>query len=76
MCACAVCEGKKDLLSREFPYAVFDSIVDDIKWSVYIDRGYLRLADKEDGDCLDHGEKFKIIFCPICGRDLTEEVLT
>jgi len=33
-------------------------------------RGYLRLVDKEDHDCLVHGEKFKINYCPICGKKL------
>jgi len=36
---------------------------------VYIDRGYLRLSGP-DCDCLDHGEKIKINFCPFCGRRL------
>ena len=32
------------------------------------DRGYLRMADVDDCSCLDHGEKIKINFCPICGK--------
>ena len=38
---------------------------------VIIDRGYLRLCTT-DSDCLDHGEKIQISFCPICGRKLRE----
>lgn len=38
---------------------------------VMVDRGYLRLIDPEDGDCMDHGERVKINFCPMCGRNLT-----
>lgn len=37
---------------------------------VFIDRGYLRLVG-EDSNCLDHGEKIKINFCPVCGEWLT-----
>lgn len=36
---------------------------------VFVDRGYLRLAG-EDSDCLDHGEKIKINFCPMCGEKI------
>ena len=35
---------------------------------VLIDRGFLRIADKDDMNCLDHGEKIKIHFCPFCGE--------
>jgi hypothetical protein len=38
-------------------------------YSVFVDRGYLRLCTK-DSDCLDHGEKIAISFCPMCGRNL------
>ena len=34
---------------------------------VNIDRGYLRLSNPEDNGCLDHGERIKINYCPICG---------
>jgi len=30
-------------------------------------RGYLRLVNVDDCDCLDHGEKLKINYCPMCG---------
>jgi len=37
---------------------------------VYIDRGYLRMTN-DDSACIDHGEKIKINFCPMCGEWLT-----
>jgi hypothetical protein len=38
---------------------------------IYIDtRGYLRMVDMDDCQCLDHGHNLKISFCPICGRDM------
>jgi len=40
-------------------------------YSVHIDRGYLRLSQDGDNQCLDHGEKIKINFCPVCGEWLT-----
>ncbi len=36
---------------------------------VSIDQGYLRLNTNDDS-CLDHGEKIKINFCPMCGTKL------
>ena len=42
-------------------------ILEDDK-GVFIDtRGYLRLVNLDDGQCLDHGEKVKIKYCPFCG---------
>jgi hypothetical protein len=38
--------------------------------SVFVDRGYLRLADPEDCGCLDHGQKVRINYCPMCGEAL------
>ena len=38
--------------------------------AIVLDRGYLRLVDKEDYGCLDHGEKIKINYCPMCGNKL------
>lgn len=37
---------------------------------VFIDRGYLRLANEDDCNCMDHGEKIKIEYCPMCGRKI------
>jgi hypothetical protein len=37
---------------------------------VSIDRGYLRMVG-EDNSCIDHGERIKINFCPVCGEWLT-----
>lgn len=38
---------------------------------VFIDtRGYLRLVDLDDCNCLDGGEKIKINFCSICGKKM------
>jgi len=38
--------------------------------SLFIDRGYMRLVDLYDSQCLDHGAKIKINFCPMCGGKL------
>lgn len=42
------------------------------KLIIHIDRGYLRISDPEDNQCLDHGEKIKINYCPICGDNIKE----
>jgi len=47
----------------------------EITFGVFIDRGYLRLVDVEDSQCLDHGEKVKINYCPICGRKIRQGIL-
>ena len=39
-------------------------------YGVFIDRGYLRLVDLDDCECLDHGKKLKINFCPVCGNEM------
>lgn len=39
-------------------------------YGLFIDRGYLRFVMLNDCDCLDHGDKIEISFCPFCGRDL------
>lgn len=36
--------------------------------SVFIDMGYLRLVDKDDSGCLDHGQRIKLRYCPMCGH--------
>lgn len=40
--------------------------------TVYIDRGYLRMVDVDDSNCLDHGQKMKLNYCPFCGVKLEE----
>jgi len=42
------------------------------KFGLFIDRGYLRFVDLEDCDCLDHGNKIEIQFCPFCGNRLNK----
>ena len=34
--------------------------------------GYLRLGDRGDMNCIDTDSKFKIKYCPMCGRELCE----
>lgn len=36
-------------------------------------QGYLRMGDRSEMQCIDHSEILKINFCPICGRNLTNE---
>ena len=81
MCEYCDCSKRKILLEKE----ILDSTsfgwggketklcLDEVfksKLSVFVDRGYLRLVDPGDCDCLDHGETCKINFCPICGKKL------
>jgi len=34
--------------------------------------GYIRLGDREDMQCLDHGEYIKVNYCPICGSKISK----
>jgi hypothetical protein len=45
-----------------------------VKMGVFVDdRGYIRFADLDDCSCLDHSEKIKIRFCPMCGVEMGEQ---
>jgi len=41
--------------------------VDYKKMGVFIDRGWLRLVDLDDCQCMDHGQRVKLKSCPFCG---------
>jgi len=41
-----------------------------IKVDVFIDRGYLRMVDIDDCQCIDSGKKIKIKYCPFCGKEI------
>lgn len=81
--SCKYCNDGDILLEKEFDvipwYFKEGSIVrsKDLNriadtFGMFIDRGYLRLADLHDCNCLDHGEKIKINFCPVCGTKIKE----
>lgn len=82
--SCKYCNDTNHyLLSAEFIHMSIFSMLGESKitgnealdheesYSVHIDRGYLRLSQDDDDQCLDHGEKIKINFCPVCGEWLT-----
>lgn len=39
---------------------------------VVVDRGYLRLVDIEDRNCIEGGRKIRINFCPMCGKKVEQ----
>lgn len=75
---CAFCEGKKTILEKEIVNDwIFgwmkevkpkDLIYDNL--GVFIDRGYLRMADLDDCQCLESGQKIKINYCLFCGKEV------
>lgn len=65
---CEYCEKEKQLLVREVPHVMWGRYAYDIELQVIVDRGYLRLGLIDDMQCLDHGEKIKINYCPMCGE--------
>lgn len=68
---CDFCFKDKVLMRKNVPCVIWGKVLeeDDEILVIYDDRGYLRLG-YDDFSCLDHGEKFKINFCPMCGRKL------
>ena len=71
--SCEYCEEREVLLTKEIPFAGFSNeVIGHFPLGVFIDRGYLRLVDLEDYQCMDHGEKIKINYCPNCGENLKE----
>lgn len=81
---CEYCDKEKTIFSIEFidtwiwawchgkPKTLKEAEEHQAKRDVFIDRGYLRLADPDDSQCMDHGEKIKIEYCPLCGSKLNE----
>jgi hypothetical protein len=79
---CEFCEKEKTLLSMTNISPCSWGFGQDIKIRIdeiseinnvlFIDRGYLRLSDINDSQCIESGEKIKINFCPICGNKINE----
>ena len=69
---CKYCNNKKQLLTMDIPDVFADFCTGEEELQLIIDRGYLRLGRRDDMDCLDHGEKVKIKYCPMCGIKLEE----
>ena len=68
---CDYCEDEEQLIVKEVATEVFNTLTGYEEMQIIIDRGYLRLGFTEDMQCLDHGEKIKIKFCPMCGREFS-----
>ena len=67
---CEYCSSEtpmiKEVIVKKHWYAGYV----EINMGIFIDRGYLRYVDLDDTNCLDHGLKFKINYCPVCGVKL------
>jgi len=71
--SCECCSKDTVLMRKNAPYVFYGKQLEDNEiFVIYDDRGYLRLG-YDDFNCLDHGEKYKINYCPMCGRKLVEE---
>ena len=66
---CEYCEKEKKLIETEEADYIWEKFCGYEDRFVFVDRGYLRYTT-DDYSCLDHGEKIKINFCPMCGRKL------
>lgn len=80
MMSCEYCEKEKDIFEIDITDRTSWGWGGDIKISIleaheykhviFIDRGYIRSVMKDDCQCMDHGEKVKINYCPFCGDKL------
>ena len=77
---CSFCENGEIMLSDNFinpsswgwggDYKITEGEATKQNVGVFIDRGYLRLVDLEDCQCIEGGEKARINFCPVCGEKI------
>ena len=77
---CEYCEKEKDIFEIDIidrtswglggDTKISIDQADEYKHIIFIDRGYFRSVQKDDCQCMDHGEKLKISFCPFCGTKL------
>jgi hypothetical protein len=67
---CEFCNEEKQLLARNVPYEIWGKLSGYEELQVIIDRGFLRLGYTDDMQCMEHGEKIKINYCPICGNKI------
>ena len=66
--SCKYCENEMPMMFKNIAWTGFGGEIQGYdEWQVFIDRGCLRLAAPEDCQCMDHGEKIKINYCPMCG---------
>ncbi len=80
---CEYCENEKDLIreteliSRQsWGWGDVECSLDGVieyELSLFIDRGYLRLVDPDDCQCIEGGQKIKVNYCPMCGDKIKEQ---
>ena len=71
---CEYCEKSKILIEDDDIRCFSWEPIDSINIKIIIDRGYLRMIEDDDGECLDHGEKVKINYCPMCGKPISNMI--
>jgi hypothetical protein len=70
---CEYCQEDKQLIKTDVATAAFETFTGYEEMQIIIDRGYLRFGFTDDMQCMDHGEKIKINFCPMCGESLQKK---
>lgn len=66
-----MCDCSKVMIEEKIPIEnpfCKGNIIDSCTYHIEYDRGYIRFVDAGDKGCLDHGENFKVNFCPMCGE--------
>lgn len=67
---CDYCQKELQLLTCEIPTEIWGQLSGYTELQIIIDRGYLRLGQTDDMQCLDNGGKLRIKYCPMCGKML------
>lgn len=57
-------------VGHELKKECIDEVDNSVVLEIRCGQGYLRLGDRSDMQCIDHDEKIKIFYCPVCGRKL------
>lgn len=71
---CDYCKEDKPLIQFiQHEFNAFANQCFEENMQIIIDREHLRYCSVDDCNCLDHGEKIKINYCPMCGYKLTKE---
>jgi len=75
---CDFCKGNKHIFSVDvldgwsLPYGpITEKDATHSKMVIFIDRGWLRMVEEHNSECLFNGDRTTINYCPFCGTPLT-----
>lgn len=80
---CEYCEGEKTIFEQKYisraswgwggDTKITEAQATPDRIGLFIDaRGYLRMVDLDDCNCIEAGDKVSIDFCPFCGDNIKQ----